>query len=921
MFIFLVNISNKIGIIDMELTFEEMRQLLQQFSKELSSTKGDASIVEQLKVLNKSMSKLEKLEKNSVNKNKKEIDESLEDFLTDFVKKLDEARVFKEINKSLKELNDKSNDTANQGNLDLDPKEFKSFTKSFASAAKSIFGYATAFGGSINKVTTDVLSMVDGLGHLDGTLSNFADAAHLPTAFKQLAKMADENVSAYRLLVESSEGTVKTFDDLRGAMHTSSLAADDFSKAIADGGRATALLGAQPWAQLYKSVKDSTATVNRYGYSANQLISVQNDYLDMVSSQGSILTATQDDLKKGLNNLLNVNTKQANILGLNRQDMLKAAAEQARDSNMQVFLQSQKNFNQTAINELLAGLNQIAPAAKDIFSEQLMYNGGFNNATDTAKVFAQLPPEAQKSFDDLQKFVQETGLQTNEQYTKAIELQQTIAKSIATEVDSTQKDMTGRFGTMQNEWAQKFNQLIVGAQNVRQTNVEDAAGLQNNATDGSNQQAATNALLQTDFTLQEIKGATNDALTEFFKPFEQYAPSMLELMKSTDELVKTFKDAITGMGTLTSSVAVLGGIFATLGAGGMLSKWVAKSVFKGFTTVAKAAGKSLAVPVLELAKTLSPKQAVTAASEIGKTVASTVENGLKPVASTVTEVAADASKATATAVKEASLLSKAANAGKTGLNTIKNVGSSILKDPANLAVIGAIAADAAMGTIGGYGQHNMNEQLNEGGLTKEKLNQQNWDKMSWWQKGISGAFRGSESALDLVGLSTMANEFKNTRVMAETILMNDEPSTEEIIDTSSRISKDDKDSVDTQMTALEITKEPLVELVDLAHKQLASLDVISDNLNNKPINAEIRIPNNLKDLMEPYTQQMLETNSVKPKENITQQTNNSTDSTVILNQIYQILKQNLDFDKINGELIRNQLESISNYNSTLVRRM
>lgn len=89
---------------------------------------------------------------------------------------------------------------------------------------------------------------------------------------------------------------------------------------------------------------------------------------------------------------------------------------------------------------------------------------------------------------------------------------------------------------------------------------------------------------------------------------------------------------------------------------------------------------------------------------------------------------------------------------------------------AGLTMAGGYAVDAGFGKFG-YGKDKNGNDIK----VDQQQDDANWDKMNWWQKGVSGAGRGIEKAGSFLFLDNLARQAQADRIQKETAYLANQP--------------------------------------------------------------------------------------------------------------------------------------------------
>jgi hypothetical protein len=439
-------------------------------------------------------------------------------------------------------------------------KEFGN-VKGFSSAVgQSIL----AFGKFSSSLANAAAGIVTNFGNLDGSMKGFASALGLSekSAAAGMLALVDQNVDAFRMLIESAEGTIGSIMDLREAMSKSSLGAEEFAKAIAEGSQGTRLMGAQPWAQLYSSIKQQTKDMAYYGYTTQGLIKAQNEYLDMAASRGDLIKQqmTEDMMVKGLDNLLRVNNEVATILGQTREEALAEKKKQSRDAEVVAFTAGMDPASSDAANTILQMLTAVDQSLGDIGKDFLILEGGLQ--MDTAKTASMLDPEMVNQLRDVMLRASKGQLTSDEAIDEFRKLGELYRKN--TTVDEL-KNIAQQSQLVGDQFKNAAN-INMG---FNRTNLEDP---DNKDLGTGIKDDLTSTLLSTEQMFKDASAGIQDILTQFiFEPLTEFGDYVKSGFESLDGFIQKMRDTVAYLGTFDSAVKLIVGVLA----GGALLNGVA----------------------------------------------------------------------------------------------------------------------------------------------------------------------------------------------------------------------------------------------------------------------------------------------------------------------------------------------------------
>lgn len=187
------------------------------------------------------------------------------------------------------------------------------------------------------------------LSDMAGHIKLFATS--MTGAVKSVDGFVERNANAYRSVLNSSEGSIKSIMQMRDVSNNAGLTFEDFSKAMETGSDGVRLLGGIQWANMNKKVRETGRTMGMFGMTVDQIMDTQSLYLQTLKDQGIDLSTENRDLSSGMVRLIKSSETMANIMGTTRDEQLKLAAQAARDKNFNMALRSQ-GFDNEQITQI-----------------------------------------------------------------------------------------------------------------------------------------------------------------------------------------------------------------------------------------------------------------------------------------------------------------------------------------------------------------------------------------------------------------------------------------------------------------------------------------------------------------------------------------------------------------------------------------
>jgi hypothetical protein len=883
-----------------ELDLEQLKQIFSSLGEKLANTTGDKNIIAKLAAVEKAIADLNKQQETLSKKTKDQAKKDREDLVKSLIKGLEDS----DINKNLEE-SAKNNSANSAGQNGLDPSFAKEF-KNFKGLGGKVGGSILALGKFTTSLAAGATNVALNTGKINGTISGLLSAFGITgkTAVAVAAAM-DENIDAYRGLIDSGEGTIKSIIDMRTAASNAGLTIGEFSDALAKGTQGARLLGGQNWSALYKGIKDQTRTMAFYGYTSQQLVEAQNDYLDTVANTGSMFDTSQDDIIKGLDAILKASDKTATIMGLNRKDVLKAASEQARDATYATkvglklddpAMQAQEQVFQTFLEK--SGLGNIG---KTLFNN----DGGFGKDKESAQLSSYIPglTEAINETRDLES----KGLLTQD---KQIEQQQKIASLMSSIPEDVQNQLVVQSQNGNIGSAKEVLEAFQAARKVQQPG--DDPQKQNRGTNLDDD--FSNMLLKFNVQTKEAAAGVQQFFTELLKPWiEYFKQSFGPLSEGLDNVISGFRGMVSGMSNFSSAVMALGGVLA---GGVILTKTVGlaasilgSTLFSGLGSILKFALRPiglLASGVFNLVKLLGN-------NIFTRAIASAVVSGMGGLGAIL-------SNAITTSLKGLpAILSKLP-----GLGGLAKAG---------VAAAGIYGVDAVAG-MAGVGDNTIDQDQDN----------KNWKKMNWWQTIESSLARGVENVGDYIAPNT-ANQARASRIADETTYLN----TNDPTDNSSTKVQTTDDSQQDPMSVDALTKA--------VNDSTAGTQDLNDTIKSVPTSTTQSQTDQMKPMLD-QAADLAVTGQMTPEQltTIARQANSMNVSEIspvssdvrsvsldtdmitkaitdagnlsqtqmaamaqILQRILDTLKQNLDYSQQSGALERQSLSDIAKLQEDLIR--
>jgi hypothetical protein len=196
------------------------------------------------------------------------------------------------------------------------------------------------FGKTVTRAGKDVKGFGEKVGE-EGVKTGAAFAL-FTRMFKGSAGVVMNQADQYRRVLSSGEGSIDSMQDLSRQTTNAGMTMKDFADAMTqNGAQGARALGGIRWLQLNKTVNEMTRGAGALGMTQEQLREASIEYADILRLQGMSRDRTNEDMARGMIQLVRSSETTANILGKTREEALAAAKEQASNSNVQASMQAQ----------------------------------------------------------------------------------------------------------------------------------------------------------------------------------------------------------------------------------------------------------------------------------------------------------------------------------------------------------------------------------------------------------------------------------------------------------------------------------------------------------------------------------------------------------------------------------------------------
>ncbi len=904
-----------------EFESEELRRIFQNLADKLANTKGDENIVDKLKTVEAAIQALDDRIESQQKKSKADTRKANEELVKDVMKELDKLTVLHDIRDTLEDMGENGAGPG-QGKLNPIPeKEMKSFGSHLKDGILAFSKFTDTF-------TTKGLKLADDFSKLDGSLGGFVKAVGMEkTALGGISALIDENIDAFRGLVNTAEGTIGSVKDLRAAMSETSLGAKEFADAIASGTQGTRAMGAQPWAQLYAGIKEQSKSMGYYGYTTQGLIKATNEYAEILQSRGDLLDKLNkgEDLSIAMNELLKTNNKMAYIMGQTRDEAMEARRQANQDNNIQAILKSgqytndQKTAAEDALTMAAQTSGEMGKLMKDMFASRGSISG------ENQKYAANLPPELITQMQTLAVDLRNGAIANSDEMMKRWDgIVKAGRDSMNDPRIKSMLEQTGIRGAMGigNESDTAVNEILMGLQKQRLTTENDPQ-LGTNIDD-----QFTLGGLKLEQMFKDIGARFQDVLTTFvFNPLTQFGDYINGSVDWISGLIGSVRDGIAYLSTFNSAVLAISGLLAggalLNGAASLVAGIVAKAFIPGVFRFAS----MIVSPLVSLTKGIF---------NLTKFMGSGLIKGI--------------TGAIGTAVRAIPGIAGLAS-GATGLAGRAVAGAGYAGAAVAAGLAGGEIAKAVDDTVSDALYKNVGEESKDAWYEFRKGGEGFWDFMS---QGLNGVIQSGPNAGKNYWSGKQEYKMKNGEWVE---LSEDEKSGKVKIDEDRRDKWGGYDTRDPEVIAAEdaakVAKaDPNVEMPT----EVVSRDELDQRLaNNDSSRSEVTEPSVMseKDLQQmavmsqlgitltELQKQMLQTprSEVKePQAGITAQAQLDTQSLVsaldangtqtatalasvvaALERIYQTLRSSSDFDKDNNAIIRDRLTELNRLQEDMIR--
>lgn len=374
--------------------YEQLKTLFENLGDRLDRTPGDQATMEEL---NKMRTLLDRMNKQLNSRKKSTSKQDHKEFIDQFFEQ------WKSEN-PLGTLKDREKKGRRQTLIQEErkrPKSFKPLDDELGGVNKS----TKNFGSIITGINQKLNRTSDGL---DNFMSNLKKGGILAavgggtgTAIGKVGMALAERTDAYRDLITSSEGSITSIEDMTNAANAAGMSARELADQLLKGSQGARLLGGLKFAGLTNALTKTTAAAGNLGLTFEKRAEATQDFLSSSTDRGNLKDLSQDQMTRGIIKLVKSSEETAHILGLTRDDALKAAKDRAADHAMNAIIRSM-NLSEDTMNSLNSSLDVLkntGGSAAENMLKQLVANGSLTTADTTT--LAATDPELYKTVSGL----------------------------------------------------------------------------------------------------------------------------------------------------------------------------------------------------------------------------------------------------------------------------------------------------------------------------------------------------------------------------------------------------------------------------------------------------------------------------------------------------------------------------------------
>lgn len=579
-----------------DISYEQMKVLFENLADRIDKTGGDKATQEALdrvqKVMNDTLKSVEKMTRQGT-ADSKAIQKVLNDFVVEFSRNAPRQPAptgprqphrpygaygqhgsyrrpgIQTRNHAPTQQDDRSGDTyirRKKAEQDNDLRGLHDHSKAQGESTNSIMRLKKGI-DSLHSGITGFL----GRAKSDGFLSAVAGGGVAGSALG----VAKDRAEAYRALIASGDGQISSIQQMNNTANDAIMSVQDLAKAMTNGQGATGarLLGASDYSKLTAVFTKNNAQLANLGLTFQESQDITQNYLDIQKNQGAIRNRSADEMAAGIADIKKSSEESANILGITREEALKAAKDEAADP-MATAIFKGMGFDPkkiTSINMDAQTLEKLMPGGSDLYKTGAM--GSEMASTEMGRRMQQLSPALAKEIMD-------------------------AGKAKAAGRDPDMKALTARLQSMDDKDAKFNGQLaFLGRYNSNgvlgeaiKAKAQSSIELANANTEKQVphlENAGTNAALGLDGLDRSARNAArgledlamNSMLNTHGKQLNDMVNSVREGLDATNGGLRTLQGFPQTVAVITESLLGLAAVVGT-----------ASVVFKGFSTVKSALG-------------------------------------------------------------------------------------------------------------------------------------------------------------------------------------------------------------------------------------------------------------------------------------------------------------------------------------------
>ena len=397
----------------------------------------------------------------------------------------------------------------------------------------------------------------------DGAIGGAAGGA-LSAVLGKASAIALERTQNYRDLLSSGEGSVSSMQDLGRRAAAAGLTVDQFTKAMTEGTDGARALGAIKFGEVRKTVVEMSKASGYMGMLPDQITQVTSSYAEILRLQGQTQNTSQDQMASGIMSIVKSSETTSHILGITRDEALKAQAELAKDQQLNAVMRAKGIDAETARSLITTVTETYGQSGKDRLLDQL----SFGQAGPSSAQFQAIDPTAGNAIAAIGDKINrgEKGPDLQRQSAD-------ILKRSGSELYNN-KDQTLQFAQLARLNAGGLGSQItdiIGGSALSQNLKTDKGNPASDQNQNAEQQAGV-GLLQTAQVMQDFKVAGDAAITAVFNPMvDTYGPLLRDTVNpALEKFAQGLTDASIGLSKQTGLMAtvgtgVIGGLAAIAG--------------------------------------------------------------------------------------------------------------------------------------------------------------------------------------------------------------------------------------------------------------------------------------------------------------------------------------------------------------------